>query len=92
VETARGLLVVACTDPGLLDLIKRYKESADPTKGTINPPDELRAELLERFADPREPTRFRVPWRVVRVESNLEPVIIAPSQRGGAMSAPPPPG
>jgi hypothetical protein len=86
-ETARGLLVAACSDAALLELVKRYKESADPAQGTVDLPSEVRADLLERFKDPNAPQRWSLPWRVVHIESNLEPVNV-PTQRPGGPAGP----
>jgi hypothetical protein len=87
-EVARGRLVVACTDPALMELVKRLKESADPARATAELPADLRAELTERFADPRSPSGLLFPWRVVRVESNLDSFAVSPPSRPG-MSGPP---
>jgi hypothetical protein len=88
IETARGRLVVTCTDPALLELVKRHKESADSEPKTTGVPPELRAELMERFKNPRDPAQLAIPWRVVRVESDLAPVIITAPQRQGAPGGP----
>lgn len=76
VEVARGRLVVACTDPALLAELKQLKASANPAQGTTAPPEEFQ--------------RKKVTWRVVRVESDLQPVNLSPSS-GGPLSAGEPP-
>ena len=88
VDAARGRLVVACTDPALLDLVKQLKESADPARVTRAFPESLSNELLARFKDPKNPGRWMCPWRVVRVESSLEQVIVAPPARPGGPGGP----
>lgn len=58
---ARGRVVVVCTDPTLLADLKRLRESADPEAGTLAPPE----------GSTRRP---QLPWRLVRVESDMRPV------------------
>jgi hypothetical protein len=56
---------VACTDPATLAELKQYKAAADPSKATLDAPDEV--------------VRRRVfAWRVVRVESDMVPVSVGP--------------
>jgi hypothetical protein len=76
---ARGRLVIACTDPALLELLKQLKSSADPAQGTITLPAELRTRL-DPYKDRASSERWNFTWRVVRVESNMEPIPI--DQRG----------
>jgi hypothetical protein len=94
VETARGLLVVTSADPGLLELVKRYREAADPARASPDVPADLAAEFRQRYADPRTPDRLLFPWRVSHVESNLEPVVAAarpgPGGPGGPGGGSPP--
>lgn len=69
VETARGKVVIACSDPALLAQIKERKSAAKGgEKPSANPPADL-------------PLDKPFPWRVVRVESDLAPVNI--QQQGG---------
>jgi hypothetical protein len=58
---------VSCTDPVLLAELKNLRGTADPKTATANPP----AGLMGRV----------IPWRVVRIESDLAPVTVAPPQR-----------
>lgn len=77
-EVARGRVVVACTDPALLAELKQLKASANPSQGTVSPPVDM--------------TRRKVAWRVVRIESDLAPVNVAPSGPGGPGGMPGGPG
>ena len=86
--TARGRLVITCTDPHLLALVKRYREGANPASGTTDIPAELRAEL-DRYKNAKDPNRLGLPWRVVRVESDLKAVAVQQQAKGGG---PPMPG
>jgi hypothetical protein len=74
-ETARGHVVVESKDPALMEMLKRLKASADPAKGTMEFPADLRAELLERFKDPASPGQVVFHFRVARIESDMVPVI-----------------
>ncbi|MCI0702129.1 MAG: hypothetical protein L0241_13685 [Planctomycetia bacterium] len=72
VESARGRLVVECKDQALLNELKQLKAAADPSQSTLDPPEQVAR---------TQP----IPWRVVRIESDLVPVSIGPAtQRGGA--------
>jgi hypothetical protein len=66
-DAARARVVVSCTDPAVLAELKQLRATADPKSATTDPP----AALLSRT----------IPWRVVRVESDLSPVTVAPPQR-----------
>jgi hypothetical protein len=68
VESARGRLVVVCTDPAVLAELKQLKASANPSQGTAVPSDEL--------------LRRKASWRVVRVESDMLPVIVSQPRPG----------
>ena len=76
-ESARGRLVVQTTDKELLDELKQLRAAADPAKGTAEFPEQLRR---------RKP----VPWRVVRIESDLAPVSVAPQGGPGGPGGPGP--
>ncbi|VTR92314.1 unnamed protein product [Gemmata massiliana] len=76
-ETARGKVVVACKDPALLAELKARKASAAGEKPTSNPPQEL-AQWVN------------IPWRVVRIESDLNPVSMHQASPGGPGGGPPP--
>ncbi len=80
---ARGHLVVECKDPKLLEWLKELKKSADPSKGTIDTPPELLADLTERFKDPANPKQAAFNFRVVRIESDMMPIVVAPPQGPG---------
>lgn len=80
--TARGRLVLTCADPHLLALVKRYRESANPATGTTDIPAELRAEL-DRYKNAKDPNRLALPWRVVRIESDLKSVVVLQQGKGG---------
>jgi hypothetical protein len=69
VEAARGRVVVACTDPAVLAELKALRASANPAQGTASPPEELKSK--------------RIPWRVVRVESDMVPVNATQRGPGG---------
>jgi hypothetical protein len=79
VTAARGRVVVVCTDPEVLDTVKRLRETAaDPARATSSdPPVDL----------PKKPTA----WRVTRLESDLRKVVLrqpmqpdgAPPEQGG---------
>lgn len=66
-DAARARVVVSCTDPALLAELKQLRATADPKAGTTTPP----AGLMGRA----------IPWRVVRIESDLAPVSVAPPQK-----------
>jgi hypothetical protein len=68
-DAARARVVVSCTDPALLAELKQLRATANPKTGTTASPP---ASLLNRD----------IPWRVVRIESDLAPVTVAPPQRG----------
>lgn len=69
---ARGRVVMACTDPALLDELKRLRAEAKPDGGSIAPPGTARP---------------RTPWRLDRIESDMKPVSSreseGPPQPGG---------
>ena len=73
-QVARGRVVVACTDPALLDELKALKASANPSQGTASPSEDL--------------VRRKAAWRVVRVESDLAPVEVAPPGPPGGPGGP----
>lgn len=66
-DAARARVVVSCTDPALLAELKQLRASADPKVTTGSPPASLNNRTF--------------PWRVVRIESDLQRVTIAPPQR-----------
>ncbi len=76
-ETARGRLVVACSDPALLAEVKARKAAAKT--------DKVSGTFTEEVA-----WKAAIPWRVVRIESDLAPVNMvqpggsAPGAGGGA--------
>jgi hypothetical protein len=70
VDTARGRVVVVCTDAALLAELKQLKDSANPDQGSTTPPNEL--------------MRKTVNWRVLRIESDLAPVSITPPPGRGS--------
>ena len=77
-QVARGRVVVACTDAALLAELKALKASANPSQGTASPSEDM--------------VRRKAVWRVVRVESDLSPVDVAPATPpGGAGGAGRPP-
>ncbi|AMV24106.1 hypothetical protein VT84_06895 [Gemmata sp. SH-PL17] len=79
-ETARGKVVVACKDPGLLAELKARKASAvGGEKPTSSPPQELTQWV-------------NLQWRVVRIESDLNPVSMHQTGQGGPGGGGPPPG
>jgi hypothetical protein len=82
IKHAHGHVVVECKDPAVLEMLKRYKASADPAKGTHELPPEMRAELLEKFKDPGNPTQAAFQFRIARIESDMVPVVIQ-DPRGG---------
>jgi hypothetical protein len=74
----RARVVVECTDPAVLDELKRLRAEADPDRGTVPQPD--------WFGKRREK------WRVVAVESDLVPIPTSPTPeqaRAGMPSGPP---
>lgn len=85
-EVARGRVVVECTHPAVQEMLQRHKANA--ARATLTPelPQELLNELLERFRDPRAADRLALPWRVVRVESDMAPVSL--SQPGPGLGGP----
>lgn len=66
-DAARARVVVVCTDAALLAELKQLRATADPKTASTNPP----AGLMGRA----------IPWRVVRIESDLAPIVVAPPQR-----------
>lgn len=71
---ARGRLVLACTDPGVLSELKQLRASADPGKPSTRP-DEFR----DRVAH----------WRLVAIESDLVKVKMQGPGDPNAMDGPP---
>ena len=78
IQVARGRLVVACTDPAVVAELKALKASANPSQGSSSPPEEM--------------VRRKAAWRVVRVESDLAPVDVAPPGGAGGPGGPGGPG
>lgn len=74
-EVARGRAVVVCADPATLAELKQLKSEANPSRGTANPPEDM--------------VRKPHVWRVVRIESDMVPISIAPPRGPGGG---PPPG
>ena len=73
--SARARLVAECRDPALLAELQSLRASADPDKGTNDPPQ---ATLARSF-----------PWRVARIESDLYSVRPTPGAgREGSGAAP----
>ncbi|MBA4062618.1 MAG: hypothetical protein C0501_02710 [Isosphaera sp.] len=66
---ARGRLVVRCADPAVVSELKALRDQAKPGEGTATPPDEF--------------GKKQVPWRVVRVESDLHEVRVERPGPGG---------
>jgi hypothetical protein len=66
-DAARARVVVSCTDPAVLAELKQLRASADPKTASATPP----ASLGNRA----------IPWRVARVESDLQRITVAPPQR-----------
>jgi hypothetical protein len=91
-EVARGRIVVTTTAPVILDMLKRYKDSANPEHGTASAPGELEVELKQHLKDPTNPIGWSIPWRVVRIESDMAPVNVAPRGPGGPGGPGMPPG
>ena len=81
-EVARGRIVVVCTAPAVLEMLKRLRDAADPARGTTDLPPELRAEFLERFKDPANAGKWQFPWRVARIESDMVGISLAPARPG----------
>ena len=77
---ARGRLILICDDPTAVAEAKKLRESADPSQGTSRPVEGM--SLKE------------IPWRVVRIESDMKPV--RQEQKGpggpGGPGGPPPMG
>ncbi len=84
-EVARGRVVVECTHPAVLEILQRHKANAASSPTTVELPRELLNELLELFRDPKAPDRLALPWRVVRVESDMAPVSLSPPGPGMGM-------
>ena len=69
----RARVVVACTDPSVLNELKQLRAEADPVSGTVPQPTGFRTRSAK--------------WRVVGIESDLEGVSTTPQQGpGGGMS------
>lgn len=62
IEAARGRLLVVADDPALLAELKQLRTAAKPAEGTASPPPDLGPKSIK--------------WRVVRVESDMQPVNI----------------
>jgi hypothetical protein len=73
---ARGRVVVACTEPDVLAEVKRLRAEANPDQGTASPPPDFMKRAFK--------------WRVVRIESDLHEVRMAPQQSGPGGTPPPP--
>lgn len=86
--TARGRLVLTCTDPPLIELVKKYRAEANPANGSLDIPADLRSQIEAKYRDPKAPSRLSIPWRVVGVESDMKPVVIEQQQRGGPPGGP----
>ncbi|MBM3980565.1 MAG: hypothetical protein FJ304_09810 [Planctomycetes bacterium] len=80
--TARGRLVLVCTDPSLIELVKKYRVEANPANGSLDIPADLRSQIEAKYRDPKNPNRLSIPWRVVRAESDLKPVVIEQKRDG----------
>lgn len=72
ISAARGRLVIVCTDPSVVTEARRLRESANPAQTTATPPEGL--------------TTKTIPWKVIRIESDMKKV----EQRapGGGPGAP----
>ncbi|MDB5309552.1 MAG: hypothetical protein JWO38_3754 [Gemmataceae bacterium] len=70
---ARGRVVIACTDPAVLAEVRKLRQSADPVNGvsSVFPESHLKP----------------ITWKLVRIESDLQPVTIRP--QGGPGGGPP---
>lgn len=84
--TARGRMLIVCDDPPLLALLRRHRGAADAARGATDFPADLADEVGQLYRDRADPKKLVIPWRVVRVESNLEPVVI--DQQGGPGGGP----
>ena len=75
---ARGRLILICDDPSIVAEVKKLRESADPSQGTTRPVDGMSLK--------------QIPWRVLRIESDMKPV--RQEQKGpggpGGPGGPPP--
>jgi hypothetical protein len=73
---ARGRLVMACTDPGVPDLLKKLRGEANPDQSTGQPPEGI---------------RWTFPWRVDRIESDMVRIVLRPSSLPAPPPVPTPP-
>lgn len=68
ISAARARLVVSCSDPAVLAEIKQLRSEANPDRGSTVPPDNLR--------------RRQYLWKILRIESDMVPVRLAPDGPG----------
>lgn len=67
VRLARGRILLVCSDPAILAELKSLRESSSPDQATTTRPEGLRI--------------MSVPWKVVRLESDLKSIPVPPRQR-----------
>ncbi len=78
VSAARCRLLIACTDPTAIADVKRLRDEAKPDQVSSSPPDNLRSRNFK--------------WRIVRVETDLIPIVVVSPQRPSMPTVPGMPG